>query len=78
MLDPRFSLRDQPTGPPRIQLYFGARRWDGTPALREPDKCVDWQWWSAKDLPEPIVRHTRAAIEGIQAGRVYTDLGWER
>ncbi|MHC3454463.1 MULTISPECIES: NUDIX hydrolase [Streptomyces] len=71
-------MRDQPTAPPRIQLYFRARRWEGTPALREPDKCVAWQWWSAKDLPGPIVHYTRAAIEGIQAGRVYTELGWER
>ncbi|GGV83062.1 hypothetical protein [Streptomyces massasporeus] len=34
--------------------------------------------WSAENLPEPIVPYTRAAIAGIQAGRVYTELGWER
>ncbi|MFF5846424.1 NUDIX domain-containing protein [Streptomyces massasporeus] len=70
-------MRDQPTDPPRIQLFFRARHWEGTPALREPDKCVAWQWWSAKDLPEPIVPYTRAALAGIQAGLVYTELGWE-
>ncbi|MFD3996106.1 NUDIX domain-containing protein [Streptomyces sp. NPDC058583] len=68
---------DQP-GEPRIQLFFRARRWEGTPELREPDKCVAWQWWNAKDLPEPTVSYTRAAIEGIQAGRTYTELGWSR
>ncbi|MEU0402080.1 NUDIX domain-containing protein [Streptomyces sp. NPDC006197] len=69
---------DRPGGRPRIGLFFRARLWEGTPELREPDKCVAWKWWSAKDLPEPIVPYTRAAIEGIQAGRTYTELGWSR
>ncbi|OKJ68645.1 NUDIX domain-containing protein [Streptomyces sp. CB02460] len=69
---------DRPGGSPRVNLFFRARRWEGTPELREPDKCVAWQWWNAKDLPEPLVPYTRAAIEGIRAGRVYTELGWAR
>ncbi|MFJ2933000.1 NUDIX domain-containing protein [Streptomyces sp. NPDC087219] len=64
--------------PPRIQLFFRAGRWEGTPELREPDKCLAWQWWNPTDLPEPIVPYTRAAIEGIRAGRPYTEWGWTR
>lgn len=71
-------MREQPTDTPRVQLFFRARRWVGEPKLREPDKCVSWRWWNVKDLPEPIVDYTRAAIEGIQAGRTYTELGWRR
>lgn len=71
-------MKEQPTDPPRVQLFFRARRWEGEPKLREPDKCVSWRWWNVKDLPEPIVPYTRAAIEGIQAGRTYTELGWVR
>ncbi|MFB8206422.1 NUDIX domain-containing protein [Streptomyces sp. NPDC056010] len=69
---------NRPGGRPRIGLFFRARRWEGTPELREPDKCVAWQWWNAKDLPEPLVPYARAAIEGIRAGCVYTELGWTR
>ncbi|MEU6620972.1 NUDIX domain-containing protein [Streptomyces litmocidini] len=69
---------DRPDDPPRVQLFFRAHRWEGTPRLREPDKCVVWQWWSAKELPEPTVPYTRVAIEGIRAGRTYTELGWGR
>ncbi|MFI8916876.1 NUDIX domain-containing protein [Streptomyces sp. NPDC053513] len=69
---------DRPDDPPRVQLFFRAHRWEGTPRLREPDKCVAWQWWSAKELPEPTVPYTRVAIEGIRAGRTYTELGWGR
>ncbi|MEU3607980.1 NUDIX domain-containing protein [Streptomyces sp. NPDC035033] len=71
-------MRERPASPPRVQLFFRARRWEGTPELREPDKCVAWRWWSAKDLPEPIVPYARAAIEGIRAGRTYTELEWAR
>ncbi|MFE0640556.1 NUDIX domain-containing protein [Streptomyces sp. NPDC058877] len=71
-------MRERPTESPRIQLYFRARTWEGTPQLREPDKCVRWEWWNAKDLPEPIVPYTRAAIDGIRAGRSYTELGWSQ
>ncbi|MCX5395327.1 NUDIX domain-containing protein [Streptomyces sp. NBC_00094] len=71
-------MREQPTDPPRVQLFFRALRWEGGPKLREPDRCVQWEWWNVKDLPEPIVPYTRAAIEGIRAGRVYTELGWTR
>ncbi|MGW6964329.1 NUDIX domain-containing protein [Streptomyces zaomyceticus] len=71
-------LVDRPGDPPRIQLFFRARHWEGTPELREPDACVAWRWWSAQDLPSPIVPYTRAAIEGIRTGRPYTETGWPR
>ncbi|MFJ8210720.1 NUDIX domain-containing protein [Streptomyces sp. NPDC096033] len=61
---------------PMIGLYFRARRWEGTPVVREPDRCASWGWWDCTDLPEPVVPYTRAAIEGIRAGRMYTELGW--
>ncbi|MFI8962618.1 NUDIX domain-containing protein [Streptomyces sp. NPDC053493] len=69
---------DRPGGRPRLQLVFRARRWEGTPRLREPDKCVAWRWWDLKKLPDPIVPYTRAAIQGVLAGRSYTELGWSR
>ncbi|MFC8536630.1 NUDIX domain-containing protein [Streptomyces sp. NPDC057249] len=67
---------NRPGAQPRINLVFRARNWEGVPELKEPDKCVAWQWWSAKDLPEPLVPYARAAIEGVKAGRVYSEMGW--
>ncbi|MEV6330439.1 NUDIX domain-containing protein [Streptomyces sp. NPDC051909] len=66
------ALGDQP----RLQLFFRARRWEGTPELREPDKCVTWRWWDAEELPEELVPYTRAALDGVLAGRPYTEWGW--
>ncbi|MDT0616415.1 NUDIX hydrolase [Streptomyces lancefieldiae] len=67
-----------PGARPRIQLFVRPRHWEGTPEKREPDRCLAWEWWDAKDLPEAIVAYTRVAIEGIQAGRSYSELGWSR
>ncbi|MCX4681135.1 NUDIX domain-containing protein [Streptomyces sp. NBC_01433] len=67
---------DSPGAQPRLQLVFRARRWKGTPEVREPDKCLAWEWWRPEDLPEQVVPYTRAAVDGVVAGRLYTELGW--
>jgi ADP-ribose pyrophosphatase YjhB (NUDIX family) len=67
---------DAPGAQPRMQLVFRARRWEGEPRVMEPDKCVGWAWWPLDALPEPTVGYTRAAIEGIRRGGLYTELGW--
>ncbi|MEU8463349.1 NUDIX domain-containing protein [Streptomyces sp. NPDC029003] len=69
-------LVDHPGGPPRVQLVFRARRWEGTPQVREPDRCVSWGWWPADALPTPVVPYARATVDGVRAGRLYTELGW--
>ncbi|MCX4637523.1 NUDIX domain-containing protein [Streptomyces platensis] len=69
-------LVDTPGTPPRLQLVFRARHWTGTPETLEPDRCVSWNWWPPEALPEPLVPYARAAIDGIQAGRLYTEYGW--
>ncbi|MGI5438782.1 NUDIX hydrolase [Streptomyces shenzhenensis] len=67
---------DAPGTQPRLQLVFRAHRWQSEPQVLEPDKCVNWGWWPADALPEPTVAYTRAAIDGIRRGRLYTELGW--
>ncbi|MER5370914.1 NUDIX domain-containing protein [Streptomyces sp. NPDC002722] len=67
---------DSPSARPRIGVFFRARTWSGTPQVLEPDRCVEWRWWSPDDLPAEIVPYTRAAIDGIGHGRLYTATGW--
>ncbi|MFD8075049.1 NUDIX domain-containing protein [Streptomyces sp. NPDC059718] len=69
-------LIDATGGRPRLQLVFRVRHWQGEPVVREPDKCLSWRWWHPDALPERLVPYTRAAIEGIRAGRRYTESGW--
>ncbi|MFF3412098.1 NUDIX domain-containing protein [Streptomyces sp. NPDC002742] len=67
---------DTPGGQPLMLLVFRARRWKGTPEVREPDKCLDWRWWGKHELPDRLVPYTRTAIAGITEGRTYSQLGW--
>ncbi|UNZ21307.1 NUDIX domain-containing protein [Streptomyces sp. 891-h] len=70
-------LVDSPGALPRIQLVFRARTWSGTPKVLEPDRCVEWRWWAPKDLPTEVVAYARLAIDGVLAGRTYSQMGWE-
>ncbi|WP_371589206.1 NUDIX domain-containing protein [Streptomyces virginiae] len=69
---------DNPGGLPLLQMVFQASQWKGVPEVREADKCLAWQWFDPSDLPKQLVPYTRAAIEGISAGRRYTELRWDR
>ncbi|MGX8259683.1 NUDIX hydrolase [Streptomyces sp. P9-2] len=61
---------------PRLQLVFRARAWAGEPEVREPDKCLAWQWWEPDALPDRLVPYTREAIAHIRAGHAYSETGW--
>ncbi|WP_406391031.1 NUDIX domain-containing protein [Streptomyces sp. NBC_00882] len=67
---------DRAGGRPRMGLFFRARTWGGEPELREPDRCTQWKFWDPAALPEDLVPYTRVAIEGIRAGRSYSETGW--
>ncbi|MEU9795202.1 hypothetical protein AB0E27_32290 [Streptomyces sparsogenes] len=67
---------DSPSARPRIGLVFRARAWPGTPAVLEPDRCVEWRWWNPKDLPPAVVPYTRQAIDGVLAGSPHSQRGW--
>jgi 8-oxo-dGTP pyrophosphatase MutT (NUDIX family) len=67
---------DRPGDRPRIGLFFLARTWSGEPELREPDKCTQWKFWDPAALPGDLVPYARVAIEGIRAGRLYSEMGW--
>ncbi|KIF00456.1 NUDIX hydrolase [Streptomyces sp. RSD-27] len=67
---------DTPGGLPLMQLVFRARRWQGTPEVREPDKCLTWRWWTPHELPDRLVPYTRTAVAAIAEGRAYSQMGW--
>ncbi|MFE6272315.1 NUDIX domain-containing protein [Streptomyces goshikiensis] len=67
---------DTPGSLPLMQLVFRARRWEGTPEVREPDKCLSWKWWPRNELPDRLVSYTRTAITGISEGSPYSQMGW--
>lgn len=60
----------------RIDFFFEAEDWQGEPAIREPNKCDDLQWFPFENLPENIIPYVRAAIDNFHKGRLYFEFGW--
>jgi len=58
--------------------FFEVKVWDGEPDVRERDKHDQPRWVTLDDLPEPMVPYVREALQGVQAGRVYAEYGWQQ
>lgn len=56
-----------------VDFFFVAKKWRGEPAITEPDKCDDMNWFPLDDLPKNIVPSVRAAIESFQKGVFFSE-----
>jgi 8-oxo-dGTP diphosphatase len=65
--------RGEPGGPAleqRVDFFFAATRWTGTPALQEADKAAELAWFPLVRLPEPVVPHERGVLRALHDGDV--------
>lgn len=46
-----------------VTLVFKCNSFSGNPQVREPDKMVDWTWFSKGEVPSSLFKHTAEAIE---------------
>ena len=62
----------------RIDFFFTARSWSGEPRIVEPEKAADLRWCALDDLPDPVVPHERAVLDGLRAGttNAYSTFGF--
>jgi len=52
----------------RVDWFFAARRWEGQPQIREPEKCAALAWHRLTDLPAPMPDYERQVLHGFAAG----------
>ncbi len=62
----------------RIDFFFTARSWSGTPRIVEPAKCAALEWYTLSALPDPVVPHELRVLTGIIDGELpaYTTFGF--
>lgn len=60
----------------RIAFFFTARRWEGEPTNREPDKCAELSWFPFNDPPNHLIDYCRIALSQIAAGAMFSVYGW--
>jgi len=71
-LVPWCAMQRTGTGEPvdeRVDYFFTATSWAGTPRIMEPQKCADLRWFNLDALPSPVVPHEQRVLASIRAGR---------
>lgn len=54
----------------RVDYFLTASDWSGEPAIQEPDKCADLEWFSLDALPDPVVPHEAVVLDLLRRGAV--------
>ena len=52
----------------RVDYFFTATSWTGTPRIVEPEKCADLRWFNLDTLPSPVVPHELSVLQSIRSG----------
>ena len=52
----------------RIDFFFTCRSWSGEPRIVEPTKASALEWFPLDRLPDPVVPHELAVLQGLTAG----------
>jgi 8-oxo-dGTP diphosphatase len=53
----------------RVDYFFTATSWRGTPRIVEPEKTADLRWFNLDALPSPVVPHELRVLASIRTGR---------
>lgn len=59
----------------RVDLFFLSKKWSGKIKVMESHKCDDIQWFPVNTLPENMMHHVKEAIQNIEKGIIYAELG---
>ena len=74
-----FTMQRSQFGPAveeRVDWFFTARSWSGTPRVVEAHKAARVEWFPLTALPEPMVPHEAYALEQLSSGAVYLTFGF--
>ena len=63
--------------PAYYDFYFEIRRWEGEPAIREPDKCSDMAWFPVDGLPQDMIPNRRRVFLLARTGVPYSEIVYQ-
>lgn len=56
-----------------VNIGIKAQYQGGEPEIMEPDKCLEWNWFSLDSLPDSLMEGTTMVIENYQNNRIYKE-----
>ncbi|OQO92850.1 hypothetical protein B1813_12000 [Saccharomonospora piscinae] len=61
---------------PRVDIFFTAATWHGTPKIHEPRKCTELVWADPAQLPSDALEFLGVAWNDIHNGRILREYGF--
>ncbi|HET8561291.1 MAG TPA: NUDIX domain-containing protein [Marmoricola sp.] len=63
----------------RVDWFFTADGWTGTPRAMEPQKCAEIRWFPLARLPDPMPEYEHRVLTGLRSGELpmFTAHGFE-
>ena len=61
-----------------MDIFFKCEEWKGEIKNNEPEVCGKLEWHKIDSLPENIGENIKSAIEMINSGIIYSELGWDQ
>lgn len=60
-----------------VDMCFEVLQWEGEPYNAEPHVHSELTWFDPRELPENVIPETRFLLQEIEAGKRYTEYGWD-
>ena len=56
-----------------LNIFFIANKFEGTPEIKEPEKCSNLNWFDIDNLPENTIPRIKNVIKNIELKLLYDD-----
>lgn len=60
----------------RIDFFFVAKIWKGTPIINETNKCDNLHWFPTNKLPKNLIPYIKLAITNFRNNVIFSEVGW--
>lgn len=61
-----------------IDFFFVVKKWQGTPTIKEPNKCDDLSWYPLDNLPENLLPFIVEVLKNYQNKIPFFVSGWDK
>ena len=61
-----------------IDFFFVVKKWQGTPTIKEPNKCDDLSWYSLDNLPNNLLPFIVEVLNNYQNKIPFFVSGWNK